>query len=691
MSNRPLLGNRYQFVKTLGSDPEGGTYLVVDTVSDDHPKCVVKKLPLFGKSSKVTRFILVLLEKKAEALKQVSNHDQVPKILTYFEEDKHFYIVEEFIPGRPISDALRPGQMYPETDVQQFIREILQILLVVHSWGVIHRCIKPSNLIRRHLDNQLVLTGFGIFKEISTQNSRKNSTHYDHHLRPRHQNGASVYVPMEQVAGQCHFSSDIYAVGIIGIQALTGLPPQELQHMQRVGRANEGYIPESLSWHSYVKVSPEFRRILDRMVSPNPNQRYTTVANVLEELDRILADGNESVDPSSSDVSSNTTQIQSDSVTAIAPPPPPSPNRVSNRPNRSWIMGVGILALAVGMIGMILNRVPQRLVAAHALRQGNTLQQEGNFEGAIAHYTDALHAFSTADTYAHRGIAYMLSDEPLLAQEDLTRAIELDDTHVDAFYYRGNVRYSLGDLQGALEDYTQAIQLDPNGAIKARVNRGSVRADLGDPVGAIADYDAAIQQNPNLTAAYVNRCLSRSNMNEHQLAIADCTQAIRLEPDSVDAYQNRALVRRRIGETIGAIQDLNIAINLAPDDPDPYYNRGLARIEIGDTTGAIADYTQAIDLDPTHTFAYYDRAIARMNANDAEGAIEDLEQSAKLCLDAGRMGCYRDAQYQLSQALRLQQPPVDIPEEGIQPGEIEQAGEAEQIGQQTDGIPAGPN
>jgi serine/threonine-protein kinase len=640
MTDHPLLGNRYQFVKTLGSEPDGSTYLVIDTLPDDHPKCVVRKLPLLGKSSKVTRFVLVLLEKKAEALKKVSTHDQIPEILAYFEENDFFYLVEEFIPGRSLSDALKPDQTFPETTVQHLIREILKILQIVHGWGIIHRCIKPSNLIQRYPDNRLVLTGFGIFKEISTQNGKRSGNH----LSPKYQNGASIYIPIDQLEGQHQFSNDIYAVGIIGIQALTGLPPQELRQIRHVGKTNEGDVLESFSWHRYTSVSPEFRDILERMISPDPSQRYTTVADVLEELNRLSVSS--ATFPTS--MQSEKTQVQSDPNHQATQ----SSKKTSKRP---LIVATGLLTLiAVGAVFM-LGRIPQRVIASYALRQGNALQERGDSEGAIAHYTNALKAFPTADAYTQRGIAYFLADEPLLAQEDLNRAIELGNTNSQAVYYRGNIRYGLGDLQGALEDYTQAIQMNPEESRKARVNRGSVRAELGDDEGAIADYDAGIQQDPNFVAAYVNRCLSRSNVGEHQGAIADCTQAIRLEPNSVDAYQNRALVRRRIGETIGAIQDLNIAINLAPDDPDPYYNRGLARIELGDTAGAIADYTQAITLDPNHTFAYYDRGIARMNANDFEGAIEDLEQSAKLCLDAGRIGCYDDAQFKLSEARRLEQ------------------------------------
>lgn len=662
MTVRQLLGGRYQFIKTLGSDLEGNTCLVADTFLPEHPKCVVKRLSLPSKTPKAMRFILVLLKKKAEALKHVGSHDQIPKILAYFEENNNFYLVEQFVPGRPLSDVLKPRQRFSEAVVRQLLREILKILLVVHSWGVIHRCIKPSNIIQRQLDGKLVLTGFGIFKEIS-QTGRAapitdrigshgsatsgSSRRHTHALRK----DTSIYIPPDLAKGQRHFSSDLYAVGMIGIQALTGLSQEELSQLRRAQIQSESAIPESLSWHTYTQVSPELRAILDRMISFSPERRYKAATEVLEDLDHteVLPPPSDEATPAPEPSRINP-PVQSSEAT-------PESSTKSLRRGRGRAVSIAAIALLALIVGAFFTRMPQRLWALHALQQGHQLESIGDRETAIAQYTRSITSFPTADAYLQRGMAYYEADEWRLAQEDLTRAIELNDGSNQAFYHRGNVRFGLGDYQGALEDYTEAIRLNPK-AIKAYVNRGSVRAELGDDHGAIDDYTAAIRHEPNLAAAYLNRCLSRSNLGQHQEAIADCTQAIRIEPNSLEAYQNRGLVRRRLGDTTGAIEDFNIAINLDPDDADPYYNRGLARLEVGDEVGAIADYSQAIELDPSHALAYYDRGMIYQAQENWEDAIADLEKSAKLCLDAGRMGCYDDAQYQLRQIQSPTQPPM---------------------------------
>ena len=81
MAVKQLLGGRYQFIKTLGSGVDGGTYLVGDTYLEGHPKCVIKRLPLSGRGPRALQFILLLLQKKAEALQHMGTSEQVPKIL----------------------------------------------------------------------------------------------------------------------------------------------------------------------------------------------------------------------------------------------------------------------------------------------------------------------------------------------------------------------------------------------------------------------------------------------------------------------------------------------------------------------------------------------------------------------------------------------------------------------------------
>ncbi|WP_157750079.1 tetratricopeptide repeat protein, partial [Dolichospermum compactum] len=77
-----------------------------------------------------------------------------------------------------------------------------------------------------------------------------------------------------------------------------------------------------------------------------------------------------------------------------------------------------------------------------------------------------------------------------------------------------------GDKQGAIDDYTQAINIDPN-YVNAYYNRGVIRSELGDKQGAIDDYTQAIKINPNYVDAYYDRGLIRYQLGDKQRAIKD--------------------------------------------------------------------------------------------------------------------------------------------------------------------------
>jgi serine/threonine protein kinase len=131
--------------------------------------------------------------------------------------------VQEQIIGHPLNQELPPGRAIDEISTIKIVTDLLQTLTFVHKNNVIHRDIKPSNIIRRHSDGKLVLIDFGAVKEVSTkQLDTQESTAFTIGI------GTQGYAPSEQCFGRPHYSSDIYAVGMVGIRALTGIAPREL-------------------------------------------------------------------------------------------------------------------------------------------------------------------------------------------------------------------------------------------------------------------------------------------------------------------------------------------------------------------------------------------------------------------------------------------------------------------------------
>ncbi|MFB2977744.1 CHASE2 domain-containing protein [Microseira sp. BLCC-F43] len=280
-TNNKIIGFRYEIVRVLGQGGFGETYIACDIQRPGKPRCVVKQLKPAFKDAKHMKLARRLFATEAEVLEKVGQHAQIPQLLAYFEENEQFYLVQECIDGHPLDEELLIGRQLPESIAINMLQEILQILEFVHGQGVIHRDIKPSNIIRREKDGKLVLIDFGAVKEINTQlleNERQS--------RFTVGIGTQGYAPSEQCAGRPRFNSDIYAVGMMGIQALTGLPPHQLVQDPETGE---------ILWTSKAQVSEELAEVISKMVRYDFRQRYQTASEAREALLKLTNFSHESV------------------------------------------------------------------------------------------------------------------------------------------------------------------------------------------------------------------------------------------------------------------------------------------------------------------------------------------------------------------------------------------------------------
>lgn len=269
-----ILGGRYQIISYLGSGGFGTTFVGEDRHLPNKPLCVVKHLKLkISAAPIVLQTARRLFNTEAEVLYQLGNYDQIPRLYAHFEEDEEFYLVQELIQGCELRQELPLGQQLSETEVIRLLQEIIEILAFVHQQNVIHRDIKPANLIRRKQDGKLVMIDFGAVKQISSQviNSQGQTS-----LTVAI--GSPGYMPAEQQAGKPRFCSDIYAVGMIGIQALTGVYPTQLP---------EDSATSEIIWRERVKVSRDLGDILDKMVRYDFRQRYLSAVEVLKSLNSV--------------------------------------------------------------------------------------------------------------------------------------------------------------------------------------------------------------------------------------------------------------------------------------------------------------------------------------------------------------------------------------------------------------------
>ncbi len=257
------------------------TYLAMDCEYYRPKYVIVKHLKPQDKSYSLLQIARRLFEAEALALKKLGDlTDRIPTLYAYFEERGEFYLVQEFVEGQTLSQELSNSK---KTTIEtiQILREILVTLNFVHAENTIHRDLKPDNIIRRSSDSALVLIDFGAVKEVS----KATLTMPNSRTLASIGFGTEGYMPSEQAMGYPKLASDIYAVGAIGIECLTGKEPHQL------------FDEESLEFkwrHLYKMSHPKLDplisplvMVLNKMLQQRHLDRYANAAEALAAIDAI--------------------------------------------------------------------------------------------------------------------------------------------------------------------------------------------------------------------------------------------------------------------------------------------------------------------------------------------------------------------------------------------------------------------
>ena len=266
-----ILKDRYRITSILGRGGFGITYLAEDCQRPRSPQCVIKRLHPARRTPQFLETAKRLFKTEADVLETLGRlGDYVPQLLAYFDQDDELYLVQDYVPGHALKQELQPNKPLPPKQVTEILQGLLPTLDFIHRHHIIHRDVKPGNIIRRD-DGRLILIDFGIVKSLPTLRSLEDSKTVPV--------GTLGYGAPEQMRGFPGLTSDIYALGVIGIQAWTGKPPQDLPVDVTTGE---------MLWSLLLpQGDPALIRILKRMTEFNPSDRYPSARSVLKDLDRL--------------------------------------------------------------------------------------------------------------------------------------------------------------------------------------------------------------------------------------------------------------------------------------------------------------------------------------------------------------------------------------------------------------------
>jgi serine/threonine-protein kinase len=267
-----ILHKRYVAIKKIGRGGFGTTYLAVD-MAQKNRYCVVKQLELAAANPESHRTALDLFAREAKTLAKL-DHKQIPKLLDYFEENNQFYLIQDFVLGKDLEKEIKKGGIYQESSAKQFLQKMLPVLQYVHSQKVIHRDIKPGNILREKQTNQLFLIDFGAVKEqANTQLMNQNPQSAFTKISV----GTMGFAPPEQLAMRPVYSSDIYALGATCIYLLTGKAPKDLCDN----------TTGELAWEKHTNVTNNFAKVLNKMLELDVRKRFVSADDVIKALDLV--------------------------------------------------------------------------------------------------------------------------------------------------------------------------------------------------------------------------------------------------------------------------------------------------------------------------------------------------------------------------------------------------------------------
>lgn len=176
-----------------------------------------------------------------------------------------------------------------------------------------------------------------------------------------------------------------------------------------------------------------------------------------------------------------------------------------------------------------------------------------------------------------------------------SRALAIRSDLADGYLFRGRANAALGRLDLAVQDFSKAIELRPQGA-EAFVERAATRLDQEDYAGVIADCGEALKRDSRIALAYSLRGRAVRQTGNPERALEDLNRAVDLSPDHSNYFQ-RAATYQLLGQHKLALADLDEVVALKPDSPQAYFARAQSRRATGDLAGADRDHKQAVFLD----------------------------------------------------------------------------------------------
>jgi serine/threonine-protein kinase len=320
-----IFGDRYEVEAPLGTGGMAEVWRGHDRVLN-RTVAIKTLLPQFARdASFVERF-----RREAQAAARL-NHPGIVSVYDSGTDGDAPYIVMQYIEGRTLADFLGSGKTLPPKQAAQIAQEIAEAIGAAHAHGVIHRDIKPANVMITR-DGKVLVMDFGIARLISGPETAPQTSAVL---------GTASYLSPEQAQGQpVDARSDIYALGVVLYEMLTGRPPFTGDSPMAIAYKQVNATPPAPS-SANPDVPPELDAVVMRALSKNPANRYQTGQEFADDLERARTGGQVMATPLLPAGGEATQVISRPQPTSVLPPQERDPGT----PRKAWV--TALLAIVV--------------------------------------------------------------------------------------------------------------------------------------------------------------------------------------------------------------------------------------------------------------------------------------------------------------------------------------------------------
>ena len=578
MNNTPIVGRRYQLIKELGRNNLYESYLARDTTMPEDMRCIVKQFRLEAHKGVSQQKVEASYEKETYLWQKLANEDKVPPILACFEEDGSLYFVRELIAGRSLAEQLEPHRKLGQDEVLRLLKDVLSSLVAIHQLGYVHQNLRPANIIRCDRQGKYLLVDFSSAETITDESvgeDRAITVFYS----------SNEYYSANQPITRITPSRDLYALGAIAIEAITGRKPDRL--------------PTNLPIETFLEkqckqIDPKLRRVVGQMMNDLDNSY--SACEAIDDLNEI--------------------QILPE--TAVN-----SPLIALDKNGSKPISTLNVPDLVTDVSPKQKRFKPKYLLAAI----GGLL-----LLGGVGEF---LHPVLRPQYYCNQA-KKILYDDLKAALNSYQKATEINSQSVCGWLGKAQTYYELERYPAAIAAYDRLDRIKPN-LVKTWQGRGEVLYRLERFEAATTAYNKTLRMQPDNSTVWNRKGKALYKLELYQEALAAQNKAIELQPDNIQALTDRGIALIGLGQYEQALAAFNQAQEIDPLDPQLWQNKALALQYLNRPQESIRLYQEALEAydstivqNPQNITALLDKANVLSKLQRPQEALIIYEQAASI-------------------------------------------------------------